>query len=71
MIITAARTITYAWVILSAIIIRSWRLAPGHARDAAVVASAPITVAMILVGFIKGRVIIRCFVEVRAAPRWL
>ena len=45
---TAARTITYAWIILSAIIIRSWRLAPGHARDAAAIASAPITVAMIL-----------------------
>jgi hypothetical protein len=71
MTIAAAREITYAWIILCAIIIRSWRLAPGHARDAAVVASAPITAAMILLGFINGRVIIRCFMEVRAAPRWL
>jgi hypothetical protein len=68
---TAARTITYAWIILSAITILSWLLAPGHARGAAAVASAPITVAVILLGFIKGRMIIRYFMEVRTAPRWL
>jgi hypothetical protein len=68
---TAARTITCAWIVLSAITIRSWRLAAGHARGAAAVASAPITVAVILLGFIKGRMIIRCFMEVRTAPRWL
>jgi Prokaryotic Cytochrome C oxidase subunit IV len=66
---TAAPTITYAWIILSAITILSWWLAPGHARGAA--ASAPITVAVILLGFIKGRMIIRYFMEVRTAPRWL
>ena len=43
----------------------------GHARGAAAVASAPITVAVILLGFIKGRMIIRYFMEVRTAPRWL
>jgi len=68
---TAARTITYAWIILSAITILSWWLAPGHARGATAVASAPIIVAVILLGFIKGRMIIRYFVEVRTAPRWL
>jgi hypothetical protein len=40
-------------------------------RGPAAVASAPITVAAILLGFIKGRMIIRYFVEVRTAPRWL
>ena len=45
---TAARTITYAWIILSAITTLSWWLAPGHARGAAAVASAPITVAVTL-----------------------
>jgi hypothetical protein len=68
---TAARTITYAWIILSAITIVSRWLAPGDARGPAAVASAPITVAVILLGFIKGRMIIRYFVEVRTAPRWL
>ena len=45
--------------------------AAGHTRGAAAVASAPITVALILLGFIKGRMIIRYFMEVRTAPRWL
>src|SRR5271156_4404200 len=68
---TAARTITYAWIILSAISILSWWLAPGHARGATAVASSPIIVAVILLGFIKGRMIIRYFMEVRTAPQWL
>ena len=46
-------------------------LAPGHTRGAAAATSAPITVAVILLGFIKGRMIIRYFMEVRTAPRWL
>ena len=67
----AAPTTTYAWIILSAITILSWWPAPGHTRGAAAVASAPITVALILLGFITGRMIIRYFMEVRTAPRWL
>jgi hypothetical protein len=66
---SAARTTTYAWIILSAITILSWWPAPGHTRGAAAVASAPITVALILLGFIKGRMIIGYFMEVRTAPR--
>jgi hypothetical protein len=66
-----ARTTTYAWIILSAITMVSWSLAPGHTRGAAAVASAPISVAVILLGFIKGRMIIQYFMEVRTAPRWL
>jgi hypothetical protein len=62
-----ARTTTYVWIILSAITVFSWWLAPGgHA-----VASVPITVAVVLLGFVKGRMIIRYFMEVRTAPRWL
>ena len=68
---TAARTTTYAWILLSAITIVSWWLAPGHTRGAAAVASVPITLAVILLAFIKGRLIIRYFMEVRTAPRWL
>jgi hypothetical protein len=68
---SAARTTTYAWIILSAITILSWWPAAGHTRGAAAVASAPITVALILLGFIKGRMIIRYFMEARTAPRWL
>jgi Prokaryotic Cytochrome C oxidase subunit IV len=65
---SAADTTTYAWIILSANTILSWWPAPSHARGAGAVASAPIT-AVILLGFIKGRMIIRYFMEVRTAPR--
>ena len=34
-------------------------------------ASVPITIAVVVLGFIKGRMIIQYFMEVRAAPRWL
>ena len=68
---TAARTTTFAWIVLSAITIVSWWLAPGHTRGATAVASVPITVAVVLLAFIKGRLIIRYFMEVRTAPRWL
>ena len=61
----AARTTTNAWIILSAITILWWWLPHGPA------ATVPITVAVILLGFIKGRMIIRYVVEVRTAPRWL
>ena len=49
----------------------SWWLAPPHDHGTPAVASVPITVAVILLGFIKGRMIIRYFMEVRTAPRWL
>lgn len=66
---TAARTTTYAWIILSAITILSWWLAPAHGSP--VGPSVPITIAVVLLAFIKGRMIIRYFMEVRTAPRWL
>jgi hypothetical protein len=62
---------TIAWIILSAITIASWFLAPAHGQSVAAVASVPITVAVIILGFIKGRLIIRYFMEVRTAPPWL
>ncbi len=68
---TAARATTYAWIILCAITIASWWLAPGHSHRVPAVPSVPITVAVVLLGFIKGRLIIQYFMEVRAAPRWL
>jgi cytochrome c oxidase subunit IV len=66
----ADRTTTYVWLILSAITVISWWLAPSHPGGQAV-ASVPITVAVVLLGFVKGRMIIRYFMEVRTAPRWL
>lgn len=66
----ATRGITYVWIILCAITIGSWWLAPGQSAITAA-ASIPITVAVVLLGFIKGRLIIRYFMEVHTAPRWL
>ncbi|KWX68152.1 cytochrome C oxidase subunit IV family protein [Mycobacterium sp. NAZ190054] len=64
------RAITLAWLGLSAITLLSWWLAPGHSGGHAD-PSVPITVAAILLGFVKCRMIIRYFMEVRTAPRWL
>ena len=66
----SARTTTYVWIILSAITAISWWLAPGH-PGGHVAANVSITVAVVLLGFIKGRLIIRYFMEVRTAPNWL
>ena len=66
----STRAITVAWLVLSAITVISWWLAPGHSGGNAS-ASIPITVAATLLGFVKGRMIIRYFMEVRSAPRWL
>ena len=62
--------ITLAWIVLCVIIIGSWWLSPAHSFETAV-RSVPITVAVIFLGFIKCRLIIRYFMEVRTAPRWL
>lgn len=70
MISTGLRPITIAWIALCAITITSWWLAPAHSGVAAV-ASVPITVAVVLLGAVKSRLIIRYFMEVRTAPRWL
>lgn len=67
---TRNRAITVAWLALSAITVISWWLAPGHS-GAHAGPSVPITVAAIVLGFVKCRMIIRQFMEVGTAPRWL
>jgi Prokaryotic Cytochrome C oxidase subunit IV len=67
---SSGRAITYAWIVLCAITMLSWWLAPGHSHGTAG-ASVPITLAVIALGFIKARLIIRYFMEIRTAPRWL
>jgi caa(3)-type oxidase subunit IV len=67
---SADRAVTVAWVVLSSITVASWWLAPARG-DHDAVASIPITLAVIALGVIKGRLIIRYFMEVRTAPRWL
>ena len=67
---TNERTITWTWLVLMAITLGSWWLAPAHARG---VASASVAVTCVVLGLavIKARLIIRNFMEVRSAPGWL
>jgi hypothetical protein len=67
---TKARTITYVWIILSALTVVSWFLGPARVAGP-VVASVPITVAVLAMAFIKARLIMGYFMEVRTAPTWL
>jgi hypothetical protein len=70
MALTAASRVTYVWVILSVITLVSWWLGRGHAHGA-LGPSVPVTVAVLTLGLVKSRLIIRHFMEVRTAPRWL
>ncbi|KUI44165.1 prokaryotic cytochrome C oxidase subunit IV family protein [Mycobacterium sp. IS-1590] len=67
---SSERAIVIAWAVLCIITIASWWLSPAH-QGAAPAPSLPITLAVIALGFIKCRLIIRYFMEVNTAPRWL
>ncbi len=64
------RGITVVWIALCAMTVGSWWLSPAH-PGGVVSPSVAITVAVIVVGFIKSRLVLRYFMEVRTAPRWL
>lgn len=68
--VTSTRTITVVWLALTVITVSSSWLAPGHVSNVAT-ASIPITVAAMVLGLIKSRLIIRYFMEVNSAPAWL
>jgi hypothetical protein len=67
---TALRNITVVWVVLCAMTIGSWWLSPARSDEPAI-PSIAITVAVIVLSFVKCRLIIRHFMEVGTAPRWL
>jgi Prokaryotic Cytochrome C oxidase subunit IV len=67
---TTTARLTYVWLILCAITIAAWGLGSAH-RPGVLVASVPITVAVLVMALIKARLIIQEFMEVRTAPRWL
>jgi hypothetical protein len=66
----AKNRLTVVWIVLAALTVVSWVLAPGHASGS-VGPSVPITVAVLVMALIKSRLIIREFMEVRTAPAWL
>ncbi|MEZ0338947.1 cytochrome C oxidase subunit IV family protein [Mycobacterium sp. pV006] len=67
---TTQRAITWAWVVLVAITIGSWWLAPAHFTET-VEPSTPITALVLALTVIKSRLVMQYFMEVRTAPRWL
>lgn len=66
---TSSVRITSLWVLLSALTVASWLLATaaGHHPKA----SALESLAVLAIGAVKARFIIREFMEVRTGPRWL
>ncbi|ORW01412.1 cytochrome C oxidase subunit IV family protein [Mycobacterium kyorinense] len=67
---TTTARLTSVWLILSAITVAAWWLAPGHAH-APPGASVPITIAVLAMALVKVRLVIQQFMEVRTAPGWL
>ncbi|MED5816584.1 cytochrome C oxidase subunit IV family protein [Mycolicibacterium sp. 050232] len=64
------KAVTQTWLLLVAITVGSWWLAPAQYSEA-LRASVPITALVLVLTLIKSRLIIRQFMEVRTAPRWL
>lgn len=65
----SAHATTLVWLLLCAITVLSWALAPGHADSPS--ASIPITMVVVLLAAVKGRLVIGYFMETRTAPRRL
>ncbi|WP_245714025.1 cytochrome C oxidase subunit IV family protein [Nocardia vaccinii] len=64
------RNIVLVWIVLVAITVLAWCLTPENRGDGSVLDSVLVTV-IVALGMIKSRLIIRHFMEVRTAPRWL
>ena len=65
------RAITWVWGVLVLITIGTGWLAPAAHAGHLAQASLPITVLVLTLALIKSRLIIRYFMEVRTAPRWV
>jgi hypothetical protein len=62
--------LTAVWLALCALTATSWSFSPAHVGERAGL-SVPITVAVLSIGFVKVRLVISHFMEVRTAPLWL
>ncbi|MGA9491801.1 MAG: cytochrome C oxidase subunit IV family protein [Mycobacterium sp.] len=67
---STSRAVTVTWIALCAITVGSWWLAPGHGSGTAL-PSVGITTVVVVLGIIKVRLVIRHFMAVKTAPRWL
>ncbi|MGV9680669.1 cytochrome C oxidase subunit IV family protein [Nocardia sp. NPDC003482] len=64
------RVVVAVWAALAVITVLAWQLTPGHTRATASL-SKELIAAIVVLGAIKSRLIIRYFMEIRHAPRWL
>ncbi len=64
------RAVLLAWAALSAATILAWLLTPGESTSSTTLGDE-LVIAIVALGLIKCRLIIRYFMEVRHAPRWL
>lgn len=62
--------LTLVWLVLCALTVTSWSFGPAHGGGP-VSLSVPATLAVLAIGFIKARLVISHFMEVRTAPVWL
>ncbi|MEU5877851.1 cytochrome C oxidase subunit IV family protein [Spirillospora sp. NPDC047279] len=67
---TSRRAVVIAWAALSAATVLGWLLSPGESQ-AATALGDELVAGIAVLGAIKCRLIIRYFMEVRHAPRWL
>jgi cytochrome c oxidase subunit 4 len=63
--------LTWVWAALSVVTVLSWWLARTAHDDGHFVASTPVTIAVLAIGFVKARFILQSFMEVRTSPTWL
>lgn len=66
----AGRDVLLAWAALSAATVLAWLLAPAESPSSTPL-GRELVVAVAVLGLVKCRLVIRCFMEVRHAPRRL
>ena len=64
---TVTSRITRTWALLSALTIVSWALAATRRFSP----STAVTIVVLAIAAVKTRIVIRQFMDVRVAPRWL
>ncbi|HWI42537.1 MAG TPA: cytochrome C oxidase subunit IV family protein [Nocardioides sp.] len=64
------RIVIGAWATLAAATVLAWVLSPGESQAETTLGKELVT-AVVAIGMVKCWLIIRCFMEVRHAPRWL
>jgi hypothetical protein len=68
----AEARVTYVWVVLSGLTVLGWVIARIRGDgDGDAAASGLVTVVVLAIAGVKGRLILQEYMEVRTAPRWL